>query len=67
MKKIKLNLNQRKALSELINNLTVSIIVVGLVTPIFSKGILYSLNFANLFIVIFVSLPLVAISNYMLK
>ena len=63
----KLNINQRKALSELINNLTVSIIVVGFVTPLFSKGLLNSLNITNIFIVIFVSLPLYSISNYMLK
>ncbi len=35
----KLNLNQKKALSELINNLTVSVIVVGFIIPLFLKGI----------------------------
>lgn len=63
----KLNLNQRKALSELINNLIVSIIVIGFVTPLFLKGITYSFNLINLFVVIIISIPLVVISNYMLE
>jgi len=63
----KLNLNQKKALSELINNLTVSVIVVGFITPIFLKGITNSFNIINLFVVITVSFPLITISNCMLK
>ena len=63
----KLNLNQKKALSELINNLTVSVIVVGFITPLFLKGITNSFNIINLFVVITVSFPLITISNCMLK
>lgn len=63
----RLNLNQRKALSELINNLTVSIIVIGFITPLFSKNNLYSLNAVNIFLIILTTLPLIVFSNYMLK
>jgi len=63
----KLNLNQRKALSELINNLSVSIFVLGIVTPIFSKDVQNSFNIINLIIAIFISFPLVVLSNYMLR
>jgi predicted ABC-type exoprotein transport system permease subunit len=63
----KFNLNQRKALSELINNLVVSIIIVGIVTPIFSKGTVNSLNIVNIFLIILISLPMISFSNYMLK
>jgi len=66
MKKIKLNLNQRKAISESINNLSVSIIVIGIVTPIFSKNILNSLSLINFITIALISFLLIFFSNYLL-
>lgn len=66
MKKIKLNLNQRKAISESINNISVSIIVLGILTPFFSNTI-NSLSTINITISALASIPLVIFSNYLLS
>ena len=67
MKKIKLNLNQRKAISESINNLSVSIIVIGIVTPIISKQNIYSLDLIGAIIIVILSTLLFIFSNYLIS
>lgn len=62
-----LNLNQRKALSELINNLSISLIIIGIITPIFSKDYLVGFSLIRVILVIIFSSMFVFISNNLLK
>lgn len=63
----KLNLNQKKAIAESINNLSVSIIILGIVTPIFSNDLENSLTINTILIVIIISFSLFVLSNFMLE
>jgi len=63
----KLNVNQRRAISDLFINLSNSIITLSIITPFLSKNILYYENFINLLFGIIVSFILILLSNNMLK
>ncbi|MEK7597634.1 MAG: hypothetical protein AAB441_03235 [Patescibacteria group bacterium] len=67
MKKIKLNLNQRKAISDLSMNLSNSIITLGVIIPLLAGNILNIKNIVNFVITIVVSTILVLLSNILLK
>jgi hypothetical protein len=63
----KFNLNQRKAISESINNLSVSIFVIGIITPFFSKNFSIYKDLSQFLLAIIISLSLVIISNSLLE
>ena len=61
------NVNQRRALSEALNNLAVSIIVVGIITPILSKEYYYAINIYKILLILVVSITLVFVSKILLE
>lgn len=63
----KFNLNQRKAISESINNLSVSIFVIGIITLFFSKNFSIYKDLSQFILATIISLSLVTISNSLLE
>lgn len=66
MKKYKLNLNQRKAISDLFINLSSSIITLGVVVPLTTGDIFNSKNLIIFFSTVIFTLVLVLLSNILL-
>lgn len=67
MKKSKLNINQRKAISDLLINLSNSIVTLGVVIPIFTGNVLNIKNITNIILTTIVAFILVLLSNNLLK
>lgn len=67
MKKIKLNINQRRAISDLFINLSNSFITVGFIAPIFTKDYQVSFSIIGIIFSFSFSATLVFISNSLLK